>query len=272
MKKKAKVLLSILMTVFIFLTMFLTRNIKAYAFLANNSVVGDVNCDNEVNVDDAVGILQYYAKTAVGISENVTKELYDVNYDGVISVDDAILVLQYYAKKAAGHTDIEWPPARYKFGQVVEYDSTQAFYMLYDENGKCVKFLTKGDLFTVLKSVGNNKYMISYDAGIYYIEIENYNPFVYLYDAKNFSHTSFYTYPNIGDIAVWYNGIFEIPFEADDSDENDDVISLGDSFAILKKLGKDEYKIIRENGTTGTVFIELDDFLKSMYNVTPGKM
>ena len=272
MKKKAKVLLSILMTVLIFLTMFLTRNIKAYAFLANNSVVGDVNCDNEVNVDDAVGILQYYAKTAVGISENVTKELYDVNYDGVISVDDAILVLQYYAKKAAGHTDIEWPPARYKFGQVVEYDSTQAFYMLYDENGKCVKFLTKGDLFTVLKSVGNNKYMISYDAGIYYIKIENYNPFVYLYDAKNFSHTSFYTYPNIGDIAVWYNGIFEIPFEADDSDENDDVISLGDSFAILKKLGKDEYKIIRENGTTGTVFIELDDFLKSMYNVTPGKM
>ena len=37
-------------------------------------------------------------------------------------------------------------------------------------------------------------------------------------------------------------------------------------------MGKDEYKIIRENGTTGTVFIELDDFLKSMYNVTPGKM
>ena len=45
MKKKAKVLLSILMTVFIFLTMFLTRNIKVYAFLADNFVVGNVQCD-----------------------------------------------------------------------------------------------------------------------------------------------------------------------------------------------------------------------------------
>lgn len=270
MKKKAKVLLSILMTIFIFLTVFFTRNIKAYAFGADNFVVGDVNFDNEVNVDDAVGILQYYAKTAAGISENVTKELYDVNYDGVISVDDAIIVLQYYAKKAAGHTDIEWPPARYKFGQVVEYDATQALYMIHDEN-ECVKFLTKGDLFTILKSIENDKYMISYDAGIYYIKIENYNSFVYLYDAKNFSKRSFYTYPDIGDIAVWYNGIFEIPFEADDSDENG-AITVGESFAILKKLDKDEYKIIKENGTTGTVFIEIDDFLKSMYNVTPGKM
>ena len=89
----------------------------------------------------------------------------DVNCDNEINVDDAILLLQYYAKKAAGHSDIEWPPARYEFGQVVQYDSTQSLYMLYDESGKCVKFLTNGDVFTVLKSVGNNKYMISYDAG-----------------------------------------------------------------------------------------------------------
>lgn len=109
-------------------------------------------------------------------------------------------------QKAAGHSDIEWPPARYEFGQVVQYDSTQSLYMLYDESGKCVKFLTNGDVFTVLKSVGNNKYMISYDAGIYYIKIENYNSFVYLYDVRHFTYMSFYTYPDIGDIAF---GIME---------------------------------------------------------------
>ena len=268
MKKKAKVLLSILMVILIFLTVVSTMSTKAYAFLADDFVVGDVNCDNEINVDDAVGILQHYAKTAAGISESVTEELYDVNCDNEINVDDAILLLQYYAKKAAGHSDIEWPPARYEFGQVVQYDSTQSLYMLYDESGKCMKFLTNGDVFTVLKSVGNNKYMISYDAGIYYIKIENYNSFVYLYDVRHFTYMSFYTYPDIGDIAFWYNGVFVIPLEVDDSGENE-TISLGDTFAILEKLGRDKYRIMKENGRTGTVIMELDDFCKSMYKMTP---
>lgn len=62
--------------------------------------------------------------------------------------------------------------------------------------------------------------------------------------------------------------MFVIPLEVDDSGENE-TISLGDTFVILEKLGRDKYRIMKENGRTGTVIMELDDFCKSMYKMTP---
>lgn len=266
MKKNAKCLLSFLMAIIIFVTVIFAMNQKVCAVWQDEFNIGDVNCDDNVNVDDAVEILRYYAKKAAGSTEIVNEELYDVNYDGSISVDDAILVLQHYAKVAAGQTDKEWPPSRYHFGQVLTYKSTQSMYMLLDENGTCSKILNGGDVFTILKYVGNNEYMISYDSGIYYIKIENYKSFEWLFDAENFAYTSFYTYPEIGDFAVWYNGFFIIPVETDDS-EDTEIITLGDVFVILENMGKDKYKIMKKNGIIGTAIFERDDFCKSMYKL-----
>ena len=67
---------------------------------------GDPNQDGEVNVADAVFVLQYYAKKAAGNSVSVTEAVYQaMNVDDSsdeIDVADAVKILTYYAKKAAG--------------------------------------------------------------------------------------------------------------------------------------------------------------------------
>lgn len=73
--------------------------------------MGDVNGDNNVNVDDASLVLNYYAKSSANLEvvfsdDETENELYlkaaDVNKDGEISVDDASFILSYYAKESAG--------------------------------------------------------------------------------------------------------------------------------------------------------------------------
>lgn len=67
---------------------------------------GDPNQDGEVNVADAVFVLQYYAKKAAGNPIAVTEAVYQaMNVDDSsdeIDVADAVKILTYYAKKAAG--------------------------------------------------------------------------------------------------------------------------------------------------------------------------
>ncbi|MBQ8823721.1 MAG: hypothetical protein IJZ64_00645 [Ruminococcus sp.] len=73
--------------------------------------IGDVNGDNNINVDDASLVLEYYAKSAANLEavfsdDETENELYikaaDVDKDGEVSVDDASFILSYYAQDAAG--------------------------------------------------------------------------------------------------------------------------------------------------------------------------
>ena len=79
----------------------------------DDGIIGDVDGNGEVEVDDASRILNYYAKEAAGLKpkflsyddeegEKLIFKVADVDGDNEISVDDASLVLEYYAKKAAG--------------------------------------------------------------------------------------------------------------------------------------------------------------------------
>ena len=67
---------------------------------------GDPNQDGEVNVADAVFVLQYYAQKAAGNPVSVIEAVYQaMNVDDSsdeIDVADAVKILTYYAKKAAG--------------------------------------------------------------------------------------------------------------------------------------------------------------------------
>ena len=67
---------------------------------------GDPNQDGEVNVADAVFVLQYYAQKAAGNPVSVTEAVYQAmnvdDSDDQIDVSDAVKILTYYAKKAAG--------------------------------------------------------------------------------------------------------------------------------------------------------------------------
>lgn len=67
---------------------------------------GDANQNGEVNVEDAVFVLQYYAKKAAGNPVSVTEAVYQAmnvdDSDDQIDVSDAVKILTYYAKKAAG--------------------------------------------------------------------------------------------------------------------------------------------------------------------------
>lgn len=73
---------------------------------------GDVDGDQTISVNDAVVVLNYYAKKAAGqdVSQDKTFQnilVGDINGDGAIAVDDAVAILTYYAKKAAGQ-DATW--------------------------------------------------------------------------------------------------------------------------------------------------------------------
>ena len=74
-------------------------------------IYGDVDGNGIVDVSDAVAVLTYYAKRAVGLEPifGETPEeneaifaLADVDQDGMITVQDAVYILTYYAQKASG--------------------------------------------------------------------------------------------------------------------------------------------------------------------------
>lgn len=93
-----------------------------YTLYHEDIVTGDPDGSGEVNIDDAVNVLGYYAKNAAGI-ENVTLNqaeyadtdysaraaemtalaAADVNRDGRLNLDDAACILSYYANTAAGN-------------------------------------------------------------------------------------------------------------------------------------------------------------------------
>lgn len=65
----------------------------------DTGVLGDVNGDGSVDSKDAVYVLIDYARTLVGHSSSLNKDVSDINKDGNINSADAVGILQYYAER-----------------------------------------------------------------------------------------------------------------------------------------------------------------------------
>ena len=68
--------------------------------------LGDFDGNDSVDVDDAVSVLTFYAKTAAGVAvDDLSGEQFnaaDIDTDGSITVQDAVYILTYYAQTSAG--------------------------------------------------------------------------------------------------------------------------------------------------------------------------
>lgn len=75
------------------------------------TMLGDVNCDGTVNLDDATMVLTIYASIAAGLPMDSYTEAEiaaaDVDGNGMAGLSDATAVLSYYAQNAAG-LDPSW--------------------------------------------------------------------------------------------------------------------------------------------------------------------
>ena len=74
---------------------------------SETKILGDVNGDSIISVEDAVLVLTYYARQSAGLQpgndpafSNIQNG--DVDGNGVISVEDAVSILTYYARQSAG--------------------------------------------------------------------------------------------------------------------------------------------------------------------------
>ena len=70
-------------------------------------MLGDVDGDAMISVEDAVLVLTYYARQSAGLQPDTEAVFFhiqngDVDGNGVISVEDAVSILTYYAKQSAG--------------------------------------------------------------------------------------------------------------------------------------------------------------------------
>ena len=67
---------------------------------------GDFDGNDSIDVDDAVSVLTFYAKTAAGVAvDDLSDEQFnaaDIDTDGSITVQDAVYILTYYAQTSAG--------------------------------------------------------------------------------------------------------------------------------------------------------------------------
>lgn len=74
-------------------------------------VLGDVNEDEEISVEDAQLTLNAYVKTMAGKDNGLTEKQVkaaDVNEDGIVSVDDAQSILMYYVKNSLSGKSTTW--------------------------------------------------------------------------------------------------------------------------------------------------------------------
>ncbi len=76
----------------------LVASLVCTMFIVNSSAVvyGDINCDGEIRVSDAVLLAQHLALWGVDISDE-GMEAADVRHDGVVNTKDAVLLAQYLA-------------------------------------------------------------------------------------------------------------------------------------------------------------------------------
>lgn len=70
-------------------------------------LLGDVNNDGAVTVEDAVAVLTYYAQQSAGLTPDTSNFIVaaaDVDGNGAVAVEDAVKILAYYAQQSAGLT------------------------------------------------------------------------------------------------------------------------------------------------------------------------
>lgn len=75
------------------------------SFVASPILLGDMDKDGRLMVEDAVKILQIYACNSAGLAYSLSsyqKIAADYDQNGYIGVEDAIAVLTYYARSSAG--------------------------------------------------------------------------------------------------------------------------------------------------------------------------
>ena len=74
-------------------------------------LLGDVNGDGKVSVDDAQMTLKAYTFRIAGKEMNLDErqiKAADIDENAIISVEDAQLILKYYTQKTVAGKDITW--------------------------------------------------------------------------------------------------------------------------------------------------------------------
>ena len=74
-------------------------------------LLGDVNADNEISVEDAQLALTAYVKVMARMDSGLTDQQLkaaDINGDGEVSVEDAQLILLYYVSNTLSHQTVTW--------------------------------------------------------------------------------------------------------------------------------------------------------------------
>ena len=74
-------------------------------------MLGDVNGDKEISVEDAQLTLNAYVKIMAGMDSGLTEQQLkaaDVNGDGEVSVEDAQTILLYYVRNTLSGTPTTW--------------------------------------------------------------------------------------------------------------------------------------------------------------------
>lgn len=72
--------------------------------------MGDVNSDGNIDLNDASGMLDFYAKSSAGIDiseDSIDTDTADLDKDGTIGLNDASAALKYYAGNSAG-LETDW--------------------------------------------------------------------------------------------------------------------------------------------------------------------
>jgi hypothetical protein len=78
---------------------------------AETCLRGDANGDNQISVEDACTVLEYYANESAGLdmvlNEDPTQHAArftaaDVDQNGTLTIEDAVAILTYYAMQCAG--------------------------------------------------------------------------------------------------------------------------------------------------------------------------
>ncbi len=70
-------------------------------------IQGDADGNGEVNIEDTIAVLTYYAGKSAGLETTLKESAVDTNGDGEVGIDDATAILMYYAMNASG-LEPEW--------------------------------------------------------------------------------------------------------------------------------------------------------------------
>lgn len=125
-----------------------------YAYMQNVNFLdeiaygkGDIDGDADITISDAITMLSYYAKNAVGLPteiNDIQKSAADMDNDGKITISDATTTLSLYAEHAAGLIDTLILPSNVKeddtcfrdFPRLTKGELESTFYLDIDNDGK----------------------------------------------------------------------------------------------------------------------------------------